>query len=110
MARKRLSSEAVEEIEKLLKSGKFTQMQLAEKFDTTKYQIGKIAKDAGLSKDSSSTARLPKALVSKIIEMRNNGTPGIEIADQLGLQFSTVYRYLRKHKIGRYFGDGRTSR
>lgn len=109
MADYELTQEDIKEIIEHLEDGK-TRKEIAELFEVSTSKISAIAKENGFSKPSNSTQRVSDQDIARMVELRKEGVSGVDIAKQFGVDFSTVYRYLRKHKIGREFGDGRVWR
>lgn len=86
-----------ERIVSLLKAG-YTNQKVCEMTHRSTYSIGKIKKEAGLSKPRKKLTIEDNSLETAIVVMRNHGVKPMQIAHLLNQEVFHVYYVLRKYK------------
>jgi len=98
----KLTVSQVERIKVMLGSGDYTHQQIADVFDVSKETISKISGGAiwGFVRGPETKNKAHKALsegkTEAIKRLWSEGSSADEIAEDLGVNRATVYRYLKK--------------
>lgn len=101
---KKLTEREVAGIKKLLSKGQMTREEIAEEYDVEVTAIKRISSGRtwagvkGPKPKRAANVATNEAVIKKLVRRRENGEHVKEVASDLGIDWSTAYRLLRKYR------------